>query len=78
TVNMIIINSASFRQQYPRIEVNFSDLDGNALSSHLIIPSEYLRADLVGTVMPQNVAIHIEFTLDIDTSRAVSYEFKFL
>ena len=68
TVNMIIINSASFRQQYPRIEVNFSDLDGNPLSTHVILPSEYLRAELIGTVMPQNVAIHIEFSLDADTS----------
>jgi len=78
TINMLLINSAEFEQEYPKIEIKFSDLDGNILATHLVLPAEYLKAGFIGTLMPINIPAHIEFTLDVDTTIAVGFEFKFL
>lgn len=78
TINMLIINEANFKQAFPRVEMVISDLDGNILSTNLILPAEYLRDELIGTQMPKNVPVHIEFTLNVDQTTAAGYEFKFL
>ena len=78
TVNMLLINSANFEQAYPSVEVSFYDLNGNTLTTHLVLPVEYLRIDLIDSLMPTNVPVHIEFILEADTQSAVGYEFKFL
>lgn len=78
TVNLLLMNTADFEQGYPRIEMTLSDLDGNVLSTHLVLPAEYLRSDLVGRLMPKNVPVHIEFNLAANTEVVVGYEFKFL
>ncbi len=78
TVNLLLMNTAAFEQGYPRVEMTLSDLDGNELSTHLILPAEYLRRDLVGSLMPKNIPVHIEFNLTANTNIVVGYEFKFL
>ena len=78
TVNLLLINTALFEQRYPQVEIKFSDLDGNVLITHLVLPAEYLRIELIDSLIPVNIPVHIEFTLPIDTEIVVGYEFKFL
>ena len=77
-VTLLLVNRAKFKQAYPRVQMSFSDLDGNLIATHLILPAEYLRADLIGTLMPVNVPVYIEFHVDVDPQEAFGFEFKFL
>ena len=76
-INMILLNKASFVQPYPRIEIDFYDLDGNTLATKAKLPAQYLRADMVNKPMSSGVPVHIEFSVDIDTEEVVGYVFRF-
>jgi predicted Zn finger-like uncharacterized protein len=78
TINLILLNRARFKQAYPRIQTSFTDLDGNLISTSVILPAEYLRAELVGTQMPIDVPVYIQFDVDVDPQLAFGFEFKFL
>ena len=77
-VNMILINRASFNQPYPRIEIDFFDLDGNRLATRVKLPVEYLRQDIRKSIMPAGIPVHIEFDVEVETEDVVGYEFRFL
>ncbi len=77
-VNMILLNRASFPQPYPRIEIDFFDLDGNRLATRVELPTEYLRKDMHNKAMTPGVPVHIEFAVDIDTEEVVGYVFRLL
>ncbi|NNJ71909.1 MAG: DUF3426 domain-containing protein, partial [Enterobacterales bacterium] len=78
TVNMILLNTATFVQPYPRIEVDFFDLDGNLITTKVMLPVEYLRVEFRKSLMPVAVPIYIEFDISIDTDEIVGYVFRFL
>ena len=77
-VNMILLNRASFPQPYPRIEIDFFDLDGNRLATRVELPTEYLRKDMQNKAMTPGVPVHIEFSVDINTDEVVGYVFRLL
>jgi hypothetical protein len=78
TINMILLNRASFVQPYPRIEIEFFDLDNNSVATRVKLPTEYLRSDLRKTPMPVAIPVHIEFDVSVDTEEVVGYVFRFL
>jgi len=72
-------NGADFPQEYPVVELRFTDINGQPVAIRRFAPEEYLTgiASGAGMVVPgANVAMMIEI-LD-PGPRAVAYEFSFL
>ncbi len=74
-VDLILINSAPFRQPFPNLSVAFSNLAGEPVASRRFLPTEYLGGELAGAhLMPQNQPIYITLELVDPGEAAVNYK----
>jgi hypothetical protein len=78
-IDVIIKNQASFPQPYPVVQLNFEDLNGNAIGSRRFAPNEYIGDKSIPLhSMPQNTPIHLTLEI-VDPGRdAVNYQLLFL
>lgn len=78
-VDVLMINTATFLQPFPRIEILFSDHKQKPVASRAFMPGEYLKGELTGiTLMPINKEIHVRFDILDPGSNATQYEVNFL
>ena len=72
-------NQARFRQAYPILRLQFSDLEGNALIARDFLPNEYLPSDVsISSGMPINIDINLSLELLDPGGQAVSFDFSLL
>ena len=72
-------NQSHFRQAYPILRLQFSDLDGHALVGRDFLPEEYLPDDVnIAAGMPINTDINLSLELLDPGSEAVSFDFNLL
>lgn len=78
-VEAVIINDASFIQDYPVVRLQFSDLDGRMLATRNFLPDHYLPTD-VDRKSGMTPGEPVNTVLDIvdPGKNAISYEFEFL
>ncbi len=76
-VDAIISNRASFKQQFPIVELQFTDLSGNKVAGRQFKPEEYLAGELLGsTLMPIKQPIHISLNIVDPGEQAVNYQLR--
>lgn len=77
-VDAIIINRADFKQQFPVMELQFTDIDGAIVAGRRFKPQEYLAGELTGTsTMPTKQPIHISLEIVDPGEQAVNYQLRF-
>ncbi|AFV00259.1 zinc-ribbon and DUF3426 domain-containing protein [Simiduia agarivorans] len=73
-IDAVLLNKAAFQQPFPRLQIQFSDLQGKPVASRRFTPREYLGGELAGqTIMPSNQPIHIELEILDPGPEAVNY-----
>jgi predicted Zn finger-like uncharacterized protein len=77
-VDMLIENTAQFRQPYPRIKVRFEDLQGQLVAQRVFSPEEYItQQNPHRSPAPKNISsgrqAHISFSLVDPGLSAVNY-----
>lgn len=72
-------NQARFRQAYPILRLQFSDLDGKPLIGRDFMPEQYLPGDVnIKAGMPVNADINLSLELVDPGGQAVSFDFSLL
>ncbi|WP_126457386.1 DUF3426 domain-containing protein [Sulfuriflexus mobilis] len=72
-------NRAHFRQPYPVLRLQFTDLDGRALVGRDFLPREYLPDDVnIQAGMPINSDVNLSLELVDPGGQAVSFNFNLL
>ncbi|MFQ5470338.1 MAG: DUF3426 domain-containing protein [Gammaproteobacteria bacterium] len=78
TINLTIMNIASYIQPFPDIELIFSDLQNNLIAKRKFSPDEYLPKSLEPELgMPQDKPFIIQLHIVDPGNHAVNYNFKF-
>ena len=78
-VKASIQNQARFRQAYPILRLQFSDLDGRPLLGRDFMPEEYLPGDVnIKAGMPINTDVNLSLELVDPGGLAVSFDFNLL
>jgi predicted Zn finger-like uncharacterized protein len=76
-VDAILTNTAAFSQPYPKLLLQFTDLDGEPVAGRLFSAEEYLGGELTGTrLMPSQQPIHIGLEVKDPGPRAVNYQLQ--
>ncbi|WP_299979907.1 DUF3426 domain-containing protein [uncultured Pseudoteredinibacter sp.] len=74
-VDMVLLNLANFEQEFPDIQLSFSDIDGKAIASRSFRPAEYLAGELAGaSIMPIQRPIHLSLEIVDPGEQAVNYK----
>lgn len=74
-VDAILTNSASFRQPYPDLLLQFTDLNGEPVAGALFKAADYLGGELAGdALMPVQQPVHIGLVIADPGNRAVNYQ----
>jgi predicted Zn finger-like uncharacterized protein len=77
-VDVIISNLADFKQAFPVMELQFSDLSGNIIAGRRFTPEEYLAGEMLGSqTMPARQPIHISLEIVDPGAQAVNYQLFF-
>jgi predicted Zn finger-like uncharacterized protein len=77
SVDLMLVNNATFEQPYPTIIIDFSDHNGTILSKEKILPAQYLSAKRQMSLMPKAVDIHVHFEMNKPANQVTGYTFKF-
>ncbi len=73
-IDFIFRNTAEFEQQFPIVELNFSDLNRRLLANRLFQPEEYLEQDLQQfNYLPPNSSIQIRLEIADPGPEAINY-----
>ncbi len=74
-VDAILTNTASFRQPYPNLLLQFTDINGEAVAGGIFSADDYLGGELAGDAqMPIQQQIHIELVIADPGQRAQNYQ----
>lgn len=78
-VSVTLINHAAFAQPYPDVNIDFSDVRGEVITSRIFKPEEYLQLNRKNIKLLA-AGVETDFYLEIQDpgSQAMTYEFKFL
>lgn len=78
-VDVILQNTAPFEQDFPELELTFSDMQSKPLAQRRFTPSEYLGGELSGqTRMPVRQPVHIALEIVDPGEKAVNYRIDIL
>lgn len=77
-VDAILINRADFKQHFPIMELQFTDLSGDIIAGRRFTPDEYLSGELSGmTTMPVRQPVHVSLEIVDPGEKAVNYQLYF-
>jgi len=77
TVDLILINNATFSQSFPKVQLDFSNLEQQLVATRLFTPEEYLNADFTPLdKMPIAVPIHLSFEIKHPGDEATNFSVK--
>jgi len=78
-VNVTLKNIATYIQPYPKIQLTFSDINGNKIAYRQFTPDEYLSKQLVkASGMQPQVPVLANLQILDPGRNAVTFEFEFL
>lgn len=77
TVELILTNNALFTQPFPKIQLDFSDLNDQLVANRIFKPEEYLSGDVKGLdKMPVATPIHLSFEIRHPGEQAANFGIK--
>nr|WP_067296293.1 DUF3426 domain-containing protein [Marinobacterium profundum] len=74
SIDLLLENTADFRQPFPAIELSFADIRGRTVARRLLQPQEYLDDILDPLKMPNSQPFQVNLAILDPGRRAVSYE----
>lgn len=78
-VDAIITNRASFKQRFPDMELQFTNMKGRIVAARRFSPKEYLEGEVAGmSMMPVKQPVHISLAIVDPGSDAVNYQMRLL
>ena len=79
SANLILLNSASFKQSFPALKLTFSDLKGRTIAQRTFQPTSYLNLiDDNAPLMPINQPVQVSLELMLPSTRAINYTVELL
>lgn len=74
-LDAVLTNRAAFRQPFPVLILQYTDVNGELVADQSFTPEQYLRGELTGTrLMPVNTRIYVSLPIRDPGSRAVNYQ----
>lgn len=74
-IDAILINNAKFKQAFPALQLEFSDINDQLVASRQLQPDEYLRGELAGAKqMANNQPIQLSIEIVDPGDTAVNYQ----
>ncbi|WP_252176548.1 DUF3426 domain-containing protein [Endozoicomonas sp. 4G] len=78
-VDSVIINDAAFPQPWPKLELTFTDINGQPVASRRFRPREYLGGALAGSrEMPSGQPVRLSIEIVDPGNGASNYRLRFL
>lgn len=76
-LDAILINQAPFRQPFPTLILEYTDINGERVADQAFVPADYLRGELTGIrLMPVNTRIYVSIPFRAPGSEAVNYQLR--
>lgn len=77
-IDVVLTNEASYDQDYPRLALYFSDINGKTVAQQVVPPEQYLNdSALERALMPRDKPIHVSLEIEDPGKRAVNYKIRF-
>lgn len=74
-LDAVLTNRAAFRQPFPLLILQYTDVNGDLVADQAFTPEQYLRGELTGTrLMPVNTRIYVSLPIRDPGARAVNYQ----
>ncbi|MHA7880923.1 MAG: DUF3426 domain-containing protein [Saccharospirillum sp.] len=74
-LDAILTNRAAFRQPFPTLIIQYTDVNGELVADQAFTPDQYLRGEMTGSqLMPINTRIYVSIPIRDPGQRAVNYQ----
>ena len=74
-VDIVLTNRAPFKQAFPVLVLQYTDVNGKLVADHQFNPKEYLKGELTGVeLMPINTRIYVSLAIRTPVAGAVNYQ----
>lgn len=74
-LDAVLTNRAAFRQPFPLLILQYTDVNGDLVADQSFTPEQYLRGELTGTrLMPVNTRIYVSLPIRDPGTRAINYQ----
>lgn len=74
-LDAILTNRAAFRQPFPTLIIQYTDVNGQLVADQAFTPDQYLRGEMTGSQsMPVNTRIYVSIPIRDPGQRAVNYQ----
>lgn len=74
-VDVVLTNRAAFKQPFPVIVMQYTDVNGKLVADQSFLPGNYLKGELTGVkLMPINTRVYISFPIQSPPGNAVNYQ----
>lgn len=76
-LDAILTNQAPFRQPFPTLVLEYTDINGELVADQAFAPGEYLRGELTGIrLMPTSTRIYVSIPFSDPGEAAVNYQLR--
>jgi len=77
-IDVVLTNTADFDQEFPRLAMYFSDINGKTIAQQIVEAKTYLNDDtLAQQSMQREKAMHISLEVEDPGKQAVNYKIRF-
>jgi len=74
-VDVVLTNKALFKQPFPTLVMQYTDVNGQLVADQMFNPASYLKGELTGVdLMPVNTRVYISFPIRTPTKNAINYQ----
>lgn len=74
-VDVVLNNKAPFKQPFPTLVMQYTDVNGNLVADQAFTPDQYLEGELTGVeLMPKNTRVYISFPIRKPANNAVNWQ----
>jgi len=74
-VDIVLTNKAPFKQVFPVLLLQYTDVNGKLIADQMFYPDKYLKGELTGVeLMPINTRIYISLPIRTPSKNAVNYQ----
>lgn len=76
-LDAVLINRAPFKQAFPILILQYTDVNGELVADQAFTPEQYLRGELTGAKqMPTNTRVYVSIPIRDPGERAVNYQLQ--
>ena len=74
-VDVVLTNKAPFKQPFPTMVMQYTDVNGQLVADQMFDPADYLKGELTGVdLMPVNTRVYISFPIRNPAKNAINYQ----